>query len=166
MQCGHMWCIRLVRPHAGHLHSELTSLSALPAICRERFFECDVFFFGTARRIDSQMSPSSDGRDGSEREMAGRAERTGVAASRFANREAMRTVRDDINALEATVDVKEVDVASEDDAKSRWKIEAEPAVRNGIAAAAMADTEYVWVDVLCGGLVGKESWCVAVCWIN
>lgn len=125
----------------------------MPAICRLRFFECDVFFFGTARKIDSQMSPRRDGRDGSEREMAGR--RGVVAASRCANREAMRTVRDDINALEVREDVKEVDVAG-DDAKSRGKNEAEPAVRNGTAAAAMAGTNLCclsvpWVDEQVGG---------------
>ena len=31
-------------------------MSALPTSCRFRFFECDVFFFGTARRMESHNS--------------------------------------------------------------------------------------------------------------
>jgi hypothetical protein len=37
------------------------SLSALPAICLCLFFMCDVFFFGTARSIDSHMSARMEG---------------------------------------------------------------------------------------------------------
>ena len=64
VQCGQRWCIRLTSPQAGHLHRELTSLNALPAICLCLFFMCDVFFLGTAFRIDSQISSRMDGIDG------------------------------------------------------------------------------------------------------
>ena len=64
VQCGQRWCIRLISPQAGHLHRELTSFNALPAICLCLFFMCDVFFLGTAFRIDSQMSSRMDGIDG------------------------------------------------------------------------------------------------------
>lgn len=40
----------------------VTSFNALPAMNLERFLLCDVFFFGTARRIDSHISASNDGR--------------------------------------------------------------------------------------------------------
>lgn len=61
---GHRWCIFLVSPHAGHLHSSVTSFKALPAICLCLFLECDVFFFGTALSIPSQMPSSRDGIEG------------------------------------------------------------------------------------------------------
>ena len=64
VQCGHRWCILLISPQAGHLHREFTSFNALPAICLCLFFMCDVFFLGTALRIDSQMSSRIDGIDG------------------------------------------------------------------------------------------------------
>lgn len=73
MQCSHRWCIFLTPPHTGHLHNDVTSLSAFPAICLCLFFECDVFFFGTALRIPSQIPSSSDGMDGRFRDIAGRA---------------------------------------------------------------------------------------------
>ena len=41
--------------------SSVTSFSPLPAMKRDLFFMWDVFFLGTARRTDSQMSPSSEG---------------------------------------------------------------------------------------------------------
>lgn len=62
MQCGQRRCIRFVCPHPGHLHSELTSSRAFPAICLCLFLEWETFFLGTARSTDSHMSPSSDGR--------------------------------------------------------------------------------------------------------
>lgn len=60
-QCGHSICALFVRPQPEHVLSAVTSLSALPAICLCLFFMCDVFFFGTARNTDSQMSDTSDG---------------------------------------------------------------------------------------------------------
>ena len=54
----------MTSPQAGHLHRELTSFNALPAICLCLFFMCDVFFLGTAFRIDSQISSRMDGIDG------------------------------------------------------------------------------------------------------
>ena len=63
-QLGQRWCIFLVSPHAGHLHSSVTSFRALPAICLCLFFECDVFFFGTALSIPSQMPSRRDGIEG------------------------------------------------------------------------------------------------------
>ena len=39
----------------------MLSFKAFPAICLCRFFMCEVFFLGTARRIDSQISDSRDG---------------------------------------------------------------------------------------------------------
>ena len=61
MQVGHNVCIFLVLPHEGHLLRLLTSFRPLPAICLCRFFICDVFFFGTAFRIPSHISSSSEG---------------------------------------------------------------------------------------------------------
>lgn len=49
-------------PHAEHLFRACTSLSALPAICRIRFLECEVLFLGTARRIPSKSPGKSCGR--------------------------------------------------------------------------------------------------------
>ncbi len=58
-------------PHAGHLTSSDTSLSAFPVSCLFRVLEWVCFFFGTARRMDSQMLPSRDGiRSGSNERMA------------------------------------------------------------------------------------------------
>lgn len=48
-------------PQPGHLTTLLTSFIAFPAKKRCRLFEWDVFFFGTAFKIPSQMSDSSDG---------------------------------------------------------------------------------------------------------
>ena len=48
----------------------LTFFNALPAICRCLFFMCDVFFFGTARRMPSHISRKIEDRPanvGSER---------------------------------------------------------------------------------------------------
>lgn len=61
MQVGHNVCIFLVLPHEGHLLRFVTSFRPLPAICLCRFFMCDVFFFGTAFRIPSHISSSSEG---------------------------------------------------------------------------------------------------------
>jgi len=63
-QFGHRWCILLISPHAGHLHNEFTSFNALPAICLCLFFICEVFFLGTAFRIDSQISSRIEGNEG------------------------------------------------------------------------------------------------------
>ncbi|OAA57450.1 hypothetical protein SPI_07109 [Niveomyces insectorum RCEF 264] len=157
MQYGQRWCIRFTRPQAGHLHNELTSFSALPAICRCRFFMCEVFFLGTARRIDSQMSPSNDGNDGSndghESEMAGR--RGAAATSCRVNSEANRSVRDGMNVLNAAAAEEEEEEEEEDgicetEAARRGSIDAETAVRAGPAtAAAMASCGYFskrWVS--------------------
>lgn len=78
--------------------------------------------------------------------MAGK--RGEAAASRWANIEAIRSVRDGINALDARVDVIEAETAAEEVAgeeKSRGSNEAETAVRNGAATAAMADE---WLGVV------------------
>ena len=61
MQVRHNVCIFLVLPHEGHLLRFVTSFRALPAICLCRFFICDVFFFGTAFRMPSHISSSSEG---------------------------------------------------------------------------------------------------------
>lgn len=65
-------CARFVRPHAEHLFSDVTSLISLPARNRVRFFMYDVFFFGTALRTPSQISPS-EGNDGSDSDGMARA---------------------------------------------------------------------------------------------
>lgn len=54
-QCGHRMCILLIRPHPLHLLRLMRSFRAFPAICLERFLEYDECFFGTARRIESQI---------------------------------------------------------------------------------------------------------------
>lgn len=54
-------CIFLVWPQAGHLFKAVTSFNAFPAKSLCLFFMCEVFFFGTAFRIPSQMSPSKPG---------------------------------------------------------------------------------------------------------
>jgi len=50
----------LVLPQLGHLTKAVTSFNALPAICLERFFEYEVFFFGTALSKPSHSSCNSD----------------------------------------------------------------------------------------------------------
>jgi hypothetical protein len=51
-------CALLVLPHALHLFNAVTSRRCFPeAICRCRFFICDVFFLGTALSRPSQRSP-------------------------------------------------------------------------------------------------------------
>lgn len=60
-QKGHRRCALLMLPHAEHLFNDVTSFSPLPAKKRDRFLLCEVFFFGTARRIDSHKPPSSEG---------------------------------------------------------------------------------------------------------
>lgn len=60
-QCGHSTCALLALPQPEHLFNAVTSFKALPAICLWRFFMCDVFFFGTARRTDSQISETREG---------------------------------------------------------------------------------------------------------
>lgn len=67
------WCILLVPPQTGHLHKLLTSLSAFPAICLCLFLACDVFFFGTAFKMPSQITSSMSGMEGRFRDMAGMA---------------------------------------------------------------------------------------------
>lgn len=67
------WCILLVPPQTEHLHKLLTSLSALPAICLCLFLACDVFFFGTAFKMPSQIPSSMSGMEGRFRDMAGTA---------------------------------------------------------------------------------------------
>lgn len=61
IQCGHRVCIFFVCPHAGHLFNAVTSLRAFPASNLCRFFMCEVFFLGTARRTPSQISPNIPG---------------------------------------------------------------------------------------------------------
>ena len=61
MQVGQTRCIRFIWPQPGHRASDVTSASLPLCICRCRFFACDVFFFGTALRTNSQMSPSNVG---------------------------------------------------------------------------------------------------------
>jgi hypothetical protein len=66
-QYGQRMCSRLILPHAEHLFSDVMSFSPLPAMNRCRFLRYDVFFFGTALRIPSQMS-ANDGIFGNESE--------------------------------------------------------------------------------------------------
>lgn len=54
-------CALLTLPHPEHLFKAVTSFKALPAYCLCRFFMWEVFFFGTARSIDSQISLKMDG---------------------------------------------------------------------------------------------------------
>lgn len=60
-QCSHSIFFRLIPPQAGHRLSATTSCKAFPANCRIRRFEWLVFFFGTARRIDSNSPGASEG---------------------------------------------------------------------------------------------------------
>lgn len=60
-QKGHSKCALLTLPQAEHLFKAVTSLNALPARNLWRFFLCEVFFFGTARIIDSHISASIAG---------------------------------------------------------------------------------------------------------
>lgn len=60
-QWGHSVWARLIWPQPGHRLRLFTSFKALPAICRWRFFIWEVFFFGTARRTESQRSASRGG---------------------------------------------------------------------------------------------------------
>jgi hypothetical protein len=62
-QYGHNKCALFTLPHPEHLFSDVMSFNPLPAKNRWRFFRYDVFFFGTARSTDSQMS-DIEGRDG------------------------------------------------------------------------------------------------------
>ena len=59
-QYGHNKCALLTFPHAEHLFRAVTSFNPFPAMNLWRFFLCEVFFFGTARSIDSH-SPGSIG---------------------------------------------------------------------------------------------------------
>lgn len=77
-QYGHNKCALLTFPHAEHLFKLVTSFNAFPAINLERFFICDVFFFGTARSIDSHIPESRDGMLNCT--AAGRASEKGVEA--------------------------------------------------------------------------------------
>ena len=61
-QNGQSTCALFALPHALHLFNAVTSLRCFPAaICRCRFFMCEVFFLGTALRIPSQRSENSEG---------------------------------------------------------------------------------------------------------
>lgn len=66
-QYGHRMCIRLILPHPEHLFSDVMSFNPLPAMNRCRFLRYDVFFFGTALRMPSQMS-ANDGNEGRDNE--------------------------------------------------------------------------------------------------
>lgn len=61
-QLEHRTCGLFGWPQDGHVLKFLISFNALPAICRCRRFMCEVFFLGTARRMDSQMSVRNDGK--------------------------------------------------------------------------------------------------------
>lgn len=60
-QSGHSRCARFGLPQPEHLFILLTSFKALPAYCLWRFFICDVFFFGTARSMEPQISDRKEG---------------------------------------------------------------------------------------------------------
>lgn len=98
---------------------------------------CDVFFLGTARRTDSQMSSRKDEMEGKAIEKAGR---YGMAAICRANRDAARDVRNGINELDTRVDVRVADTAADAEAvifgaDSRGRrAAAEKVVRRGIVA--------------------------------
>lgn len=61
-QYGHNKCALLIFPHAEHLFRAVTSFNAFPAYCLDLFFICEVFFFGTARSIDSHSPTTRPGR--------------------------------------------------------------------------------------------------------
>ena len=48
-------CSSFKSPHASHRVIFFLSFIAFPTSCRFRFWECVVFFFGTARRIESHI---------------------------------------------------------------------------------------------------------------
>ena len=77
-QYGHSKWALLTFPQAEHLFKLVTSFNALPAMNRDLFFICEVFFFGTARKIDSHIP---DNNDGTLREKAAGA----IAASKVGN---------------------------------------------------------------------------------
>ena len=60
-QYGHRTCILFTLPHPAQVFKAVTSFNALPAICRLLVLEYDVFFLGTARNRESQMSRKSEG---------------------------------------------------------------------------------------------------------
>lgn len=60
-QCGHKICARFTCPQPEHVLRFFTSFRALPAIWRWRLFMWETFFFGTARRTESQISESRPG---------------------------------------------------------------------------------------------------------
>lgn len=60
-QYGHKRCARFGSPQPEHLLMLVTSLSPFPAICLCLFFMWEVFFFGTARSIESQISDRISG---------------------------------------------------------------------------------------------------------
>jgi len=60
-QYGHNVWAFLGLPQPGHLTTLLTSFIALPASNLCLRFICEVFFFGTAFKMPSQMSESNDG---------------------------------------------------------------------------------------------------------
>lgn len=52
-QLAHITCGRFGRPHEVQETTLSISLRALPVNCRVRFLEYELFFFGTALRIES-----------------------------------------------------------------------------------------------------------------
>lgn len=60
-QYGHNRCALFTFPQAEHLFRAVTSCNAFPAKNRWRFFRWEVFFFGTARNIDSHSPAKMDG---------------------------------------------------------------------------------------------------------
>lgn len=60
-QKGHNRCALFTFPQAEHLFRAVTSFSPFPAKNLWRFFLWEVFFFGTARRIDPHSPASIDG---------------------------------------------------------------------------------------------------------
>lgn len=59
-QLEHIMCGRFGRPHEVQGTTLSISLSALPVNCRVRFLEYELFFFGTALRIESQIPAIQD----------------------------------------------------------------------------------------------------------
>lgn len=57
---GHSRCDRFGSPQLEHELMSVASCKALPAIRLDRPFMWETFFFGTARRMDSQISPSRE----------------------------------------------------------------------------------------------------------
>lgn len=84
-------------PQAEHLFNAVTSFIAFPASSLDRFFECEVFFFGTAFNIDSHnpsMNPGTFNEiaEGMPIERDGRRGCESCREKRAVNREALVTV--------------------------------------------------------------------------